>query len=305
MEPARIIYERGITVGKVGTEWHLHNLISGGTVRIEQPAVASAAYGVGPIVITEILPDGQGRDLLLCKAKPELYGLKITDVHQLSIRLGLPLYKMVNGIYLLQSAEYHCVQLCKHYSSICEVFCHFQREGLTESSIAFFQGRSEPYFEFDALVTAVRRAYDSCRYLMWQYFGPEKGSVPGSFYKALPLCTSLPVEVSQRLADSWSNFGDEVTEYRDCIQHYTPIDFGLTSVHMEKLDRGAWCVNALIPDNPSARARGKFTYSKKRDALKYGWEIANEILEVTTVLVNAIKARLGIQQGAQQRAPAD
>jgi hypothetical protein len=59
---------------------------------------------------------------------------------------------------------------------------------------------------------------------------------------------------------------------------------------MERLDQGPWSARVLIPDNPSARSVEKFLYAKNRDALTYGWEVSNEILEVAMVLLDAIAA---------------
>jgi hypothetical protein len=44
----------------------------------------------------------------------------------------------------------------------------------------------------------------------------------------------------------------------------------------------------LIPDNPEDKSKRKFRYAGKIDALTYGWEIANEIVDVASTIVNAI-----------------
>jgi hypothetical protein len=41
-----------------------------------------------------------------------------------------------------------------------------------------------------------------------------------------------------------------LTDYRDCIIHNAPIDFGLGTGSMQKLDGGVWSVLMRIPDNP-------------------------------------------------------
>jgi hypothetical protein len=62
-----------------------------------------------------------------------------------------------------------------------------------------------------------------------------------------------------------------LTDYRDCIIHNAPIDFGLGTGSMQKLDGGVWSVLMRIPDNPEVKSRAAFTFAKGLDALTYGW----------------------------------
>jgi hypothetical protein len=87
--------------------------------------------------------------------------------------------------------------------------------------------------------------------------------------------------------------GEQVTDYRDCIQHYVPVDFPNSSIHMQKLDNSTWTAQMILPDNPSAKARAQFTYDKMRDALSYGWEVATEVLEVAEAISEAIAVKKG------------
>ena len=95
-----------------------------------------------------------------------------------------------------------------------------------------FSYQLEPYFEFDAAVTVARRAYDSCRYVLWRRWGPSQSSVPSSFSRTVPLCTTLDPAVRDDLIASWERYGKNLTDYRDCIQHYVPVDFGLATSFM-------------------------------------------------------------------------
>jgi len=288
MNLVRVIYERGITVRIIGTEWHVVNLSGSRSEKIDHPALITARYGVQPVVVTQRFGKDKTIDMLLRKTTPASFGLEVTDVRQRVPMTSPAFFKGLNLTYLLQAVQYHCTQLALLYSRNCERYSEFPFAESNDHNIVLFQGEPESYFEFDALVTAVRRAYDSCRYLLWQYFGPGCGHTPSSFHKTLPLCRDLPKHLAERMETSWSTYGEEITEYRDCIQHYVPLDFGNSSIHMEKLDNGAWSARVLIPDNPSAKARGKFLYATKRDALTYGWVVSNEILEVAKAMVDAI-----------------
>jgi hypothetical protein len=53
------------------------------------------------------------------------------------------------------------------------------------------------------------------------------------------------------------------------------------------LTGGIWTCSVLIPDNPEARSAKKFTYKSNIDALTYGWELANEIVDVAYELISA------------------
>ena len=84
------------------------------------------------------------------------------------------------------------------------------------------------------------------------------------------------------LEESWQVYGERLTDYRDCIIHYTPIDFGMSTANMHKLDDGIWSVMMRIPDNPETKSKSAFTFAKGLDALTYGWELSNEIVRVAT-----------------------
>jgi hypothetical protein len=307
VNPVRVIFESGVTARLFGSQWRLVNLRGGETTPVGNPKVVTEQFALKPVVLTQRLSRGDQIDLLLRCLDAQSFGVAITDVEQDAYRTISPLWKIFDLAYLLRAVEYHCVQLCRHYSAICEVFARIPIPEATEGDVAIFGGRPEPYYEFDALVTSVRRGYDACRYLLWEYFGPGQGSVPSSFKKVLPRCGALPNDLRERLTNSWVTFGEDVTAYRDCIQHYCPVDFGISSVRMHRLSNGVWSVRVPIPDNPSARSRGKFTYGENRDALSYGWRVAEELLGLAASIVTAIPDRTSKGGGdvAQPGAAAD
>jgi hypothetical protein len=93
-----------------------------------------------------------------------------------------------------------------------------------------------------------------------------------------------------------------LTDYRDCIIYNAPIDFGLGTGSMQKLDGGVWSVLMRIPDNPEVKSRAAFTFAKGLDALTYGWELTNEIVRVATAIMKVISgARRGRHVAAGNR----
>jgi len=102
-------------------------------------------------------------------------------------------------------------------------------------------------------------------------------------------CPALPPGLRTCLEKSWSEVGKRVTQYRDCLQHYVPVAFGISSVHMQRLSSSIWSVSAWLPDNPEARSQSEFQYSARLDACTYGWQLVSEIITVVTTLVEAVE----------------
>lgn len=142
-EPVQIIYEKGITTRKIGTEWHLLNVDGMGTISVKKPEidfgnfgtlVDLTTYGVSPIVMTTryFRRDGSSHDSdsLLLKAPHTIYRAYITSIEQATLKQVIAMAvdvrllreKVFDITYLLKSVEYHCIQLCKHYASICELY---------------------------------------------------------------------------------------------------------------------------------------------------------------------------------------
>ena len=134
--------------------------------------------------------------------------------------------------YLVGALEYHCERVAKIYTGISKQFASLPI-GTDEADKGTFGYQADPYYEFDAAVTVARRCSDVSRYLLWEYFGPGRGTMPRSFAKTVPLCTPLPSELRDRLDQSWERFGTRITDYCDCLQHYVPVDFGVATAWME------------------------------------------------------------------------
>jgi hypothetical protein len=311
MAPVRVIFEKGITAQVIGSDWHIININGGRSEKIDNPGIIAKRYNVRPVIVTERSSNscdyGNSPEfnLLLRTTVQDSFGLKITDWEQCAYKIIMPdkstiLDKIINIAYLLRATEYHCIQMALLYTEACSkmsktsVIPGFVLNEIGQREMIFTNGGAEIYYEFDALITAVRRTYDSCRYLLWQFFGTN-GSIPSSFHRTLVNCPSLPVTLKAKLNESWSKHGEEVTSYRDCIQHYVPIDFGISSLVINKFDDGALSTIAPIPNNPSAKSRFNFKYDMKkedltsgRDALTYGWEAANEVLVVATAILESV-----------------
>jgi len=236
-------------------------------------------------LVTKRLDNGLEISSLLRADSRTPFGLGITELFAGPLQPDA-MFQCHQIAYLVGAVAYHCERMAKVYAAICRQFAYFLEQVTGGWDRANYGWQTAPYYEFDAAITAARRAYDASRYLIWKRFGGG-GSVPSSFVKALGASAHLPDSLRSRLEKSWREFGETITDYRDCIQHYVPIDFGLASASMEKVADAFWSVLIRIPDNPEKRSKAAFTYAQRRDALSYCREVAEELLTVMTLVIDS------------------
>jgi hypothetical protein len=279
----RVVYEYGVEAVNASDGWVISSVEPGRQTLFATPAAVTEAVQLAPCLITERLASGQERSLLLRLDAKTPFGLGVTELFTGVLESSIIWHAYHIG-YLVGSVAYHCQRLAELYVAICRQFAAFS--GNISSEHATFGYQMEPYYEFDAAVTAARRAYDVSRYLLWRRFG-GRGSIPSSFARTLAACSQLPEELKARLETSWREVGKEITEYRDCLQHYVPVDFGLASASMENRGGGLWSVRILIPDNPEARSKEVFTYGRGLDALSYCRSVAEELLTIMSLIIDS------------------
>lgn len=288
MTTVRIVFEQGLTLHRDGQHWLVANTPRDNQRHVRVPAEITDQYGLRPVLATERFDDGSKRTLLLAQSKPGLFGLHITDIQQTMLRTEEMHSTTSTLLYLLGALEYHCVRLCEDYAAACEDFHRFPAT-LTNHSRVVFGGRGDCYYEFEALVTTIRRVYDALRFPLWHFFGPGKGHLPLSYYKTFPLCNRLPSGLAQDIRENWDTLGSRMKEYRDCIQHYAPVAYSQGTVYMERGPADAWTMRALIPDNPEIRTAKRFTFSHNLDALTLGWDSANSLLSLCKLVLETIE----------------
>jgi len=225
--------------------------------------------------------------LLLPSTCGGIVDARISQLFEIALGKHVRPMRALNLSYLLGALRYHCKSLAERYSEICRNFAQHRAFEKRDSDNVILGMQEEPYYEFEALLTAALRTYDATRYIIWPTFGLG-GSTPSSFEKALPLCKDLPEKLKQQLNSSWARFGDKLKHYRDCIQHYIPIGSSRFCALMTRLKSGVWSTSIWIPDNPEVRSYEQFRYDCELDALSYGWELTNEMVDVVHSIVNAI-----------------
>ncbi len=280
----RVVYEFGLEVVSTSDGWVISSGEPGRRQLFANPASVTGAVRLLPCLITERLASGQERSLLLRSDAKTPFGLGVTELFTGDLEPSMIWHAYHIG-YLVGAVAYHCERLAELYAAICRQFVAFGGKTI-KSDHTTFGYQMEPYYEFDSAVTAARRAYDVSRYLLWRRFGGG-GSTPSSFAKRLGACARLPDDLKARLDTSWREVGERITEYRDCLQHYVPIDFGLASASMEKRDGGFWSVRIRIPDNPETRSKEAFTYGRDLDALGYCRSVAEELLTIMSLVIDS------------------
>lgn len=266
-------------------------------------------FKVKPIIWTDYDNIRGERDTIL-SSTTTFYdsGLQRLELTCLALGLAYPtkLYS-VNLNNAISAVTYHCAQLAKLYARLAggygsKVQTHDLRSQYDSKHDCYWSAeRPEPYFEFESLVTAVRRTYEYARFIIWRAFSGRSESTPRSFVKTLASCKKLPQDLRFRLESSWEQYGKKVAEYRDCIQHYVCISGVIPLLRMNQLDDGIWACTAQIPDNPEARSHRSFKYDANIDALKYGWQVTEEILIVTRTILDFLPDSKGLLKEQVER----
>jgi hypothetical protein len=293
MAITRIIFERGLELS------HARNsvkLSTNGLSLVQIIAMMRKEYNVRPILLTETINSFGG-------ATRERHGvLTLNGMNQLNVMvtsLQLPQgMKEANYVslsqhrnhvqYMTGSLVYHCQELALLYSAICDTQFSIGHTLPFQDDSVSLQWQDEPYYEIEALITAARRTYDALRDVLWKVYGPGGPDTPSNFKKTLTTCRKLPDDLKLELENSWKIYGERMTAYRDCIQHYVPVTFGIQTANLERVAGDIWSVKLLLPDNPEGKSQKAFRFKKNLDALTYGWELANEVINVATKIFSRI-----------------
>ena len=294
--PVRFVYEHGVTVQRsTDGAWYFESVEKGSSFPPVNPGDISREYG-RPILTTYRASADDEMTSLLSQTKENLpLDWQLSKLAEGDWENEAIWYDVFNLIYIVGAVIYHCKQLADIYSNICKDYVkryvNVDLAGSRDEDEAMFGPQPTGYYEFDALITAAKRTYNTTRYILWKVFGPYDVSVPASFEKTLIKCNRLPSALAERLNMSWSRFGKKLTDYRDCIQHYISIDFWSSTVLMKRLQGGVWSTSLWIPDNPEAKSKGKFKFEERIDSLTYGWNVTSEMLDIVSAIKKEVQNR--------------
>jgi hypothetical protein len=284
----RITYEKGLELRLLADyRWYFQSVGAGHVPIACDPRAVLSTYHVQPLLYSEAFADGTRRTHLVL-ADGTLFGLRTSCLYQRAPTVFPIFMKAYIVDYIVGALGYHCQRLAELYAEITRHFSSIQLFQDNPEGFATFQGQPEPYYEFDAFITVARRTYDYTRYLLWYSFGQRRSSTPSSFRRTLDNCKNLPAAFAERLEKSWTRFGDKLTDYRDCIQHYIALDSRNSTAYMQRLPEGPWSMSVWLPDNPKQKSSASFTFSARIDALTYAWQLTNELVEVASIILDAV-----------------
>ncbi|HVU46225.1 MAG TPA: hypothetical protein VHD85_08865, partial [Terracidiphilus sp.] len=192
--------------------------------------------------------------------------------------------------YVLSANIYHCLALTNWYTKNCNAYANSHQKMGMEGDRSVTPSR-DPFFEFEALVTAIVRGFDTLRYALWKKWG-GRGTTPSSYEKVLGGLQKCPEPIFKRLCLSATESYTQAKKYRHCIQHY--VDMGSGSWAMfERTPSRAWSVIVRVPDNPEARSSNKWQFSQNLDALSMGWELCTELFCIVAISLGHAHLCLG------------
>ncbi|HUX30617.1 MAG TPA: hypothetical protein VMV78_08320 [Thiobacillus sp.] len=301
---ARMIFEHGIELRRDTTGQWVITTDTGHQKQVDPNALA-ARYGVRPVAAARRWEACLGRTYLLRTGAPRDLVLGVSDLFR-DVRRHDPvgMFFSISALdFVLGALAYHCRQLAEAYVSIVSTARDMPHESDTD-----YVGRNHPaiqsaYYELESLLTSARRTYEMMRDPLWRLFGPGKGKAPDTLNETVKAC-DLPPHLGKRLTVSDDNFPDKLRQYRNCIQHCTPLDAVPRSL-MTQPEPGIWAASCLIPDNPNAKDPRKFVYDKRIDALTYGWQVTNELADLTRSLVRIAGSSSKPIAGAGTSVPPD
>ena len=243
-----------------------------------------------PVLITERSKNGDNHEFLL-SLKGELIELEASIFHEF-IHSDPRIFQSLLALrYDVGAVIYHCKELVLAYAETCRTHSRIKATPgypSHEAGSIQFGDQGAPYYEFDALLSAARRAYDKIGHTIWAAFGGAGGGRPDNFAELLKRCKNIPQQFVSSLENSWLNTGSKLKEYRDCTQHFASTDIELCNVRISRLEGAIWRATAPIPDNPEIKSKKKLSYKLGLDALTYSWEVANEVVGLSSDVVSKL-----------------
>ncbi len=283
-----VVLERGVYLKKIYYDlWQFRGKGSEPVARLSE---ILGQLDLAVVRVTFESRSSQSRHFLA----PRTAGRLVLEMQVQALRNG-PLFvdnefarSVRNIAYIAEASVYHCQQLVGQYLEVLDTNTHHGQKLDLFSDDFISTGAVSPYFEVEALITTVVRAYNTIRFPLWSAFGT--GGTPPSNFERVAEKLRVPDALHAVLPPAVETY-KETKEYRDCIQHYAHFGARLPFARVQLRNGLAWSVLALLPDNPETKAYDKFAYTKQIDAMSYGWSITERLLNDLTVLISAFPAR--------------
>jgi hypothetical protein len=160
LSTVRIVYEHGVAVQRSADgAWYFESAEKQFSLSPIAPDDVAKHYELRPIVYTTQLPDGNDMASLLSQTKGKLpLDGELSKLAEGDWRNEAILHEIFNLRYVFGAIIHHCKRLADVYSGVCSRFAHVTRKG-RDSDKVIYGPQLEPYYEFDALITAAKRLY--------------------------------------------------------------------------------------------------------------------------------------------------
>jgi hypothetical protein len=281
--------ERGVMLTRVGVdEWQYW---SGGSPSAGTLTATLALLGLRVIrTRLRINPSYIGEFVVPLTPGAPMLEYQVQQLGQYQVMTVDPRFatQVLHVAYINEATVHHCSRLVSEYVDVLKRVTRNGKDLTLVSKDFIYSGAVSPYFEFDALITAAVRAYDTLRFPLWTAFGP-RGSVPSNFQHVaenIVVPGNLAVLINQAV-DAYQ----QIKRYRDCIQHYAHFGARLPFARVQLHRDAAWSVLALLPDNPEAKSYNRFSFQQRIDALTYGWTVADLTVRHATDIISALPRR--------------
>ena len=256
-----VIFEHGVSLKRTDSGWLCTT--ADGEFSFNDISDVSKLLSFRPIMVT-----GQSGNAGIELVIPYTCG-RFLDI----FRSELSLHASRSVLFLMGACIYHLKGLILWSSRYC---IDHAKDKYRPDRNKIVSSQETPFYQFEALINDVVRAFNILRYPMWKKWGTASG-VPNSYERTIDRLESISDDLKKTLEDK-RQILEVAKRYRDCIQHY--VDIGSSSwVMLERLNSQIWSVLIRVPDNPECRSAKNFEFEQRIDALSLGWKYATALFE--------------------------
>lgn len=158
------------------------------------------------------------------------------------------------------------------------------------------------FFEQQSFLSASRIVLDRVQPLLSLERWSKKIALPRSFERLADVAeTHAPRRLDRTLA-SMRQWSRELIAYRDCVEHFAELaPDGMLDTEGVFNSQGYIASACILPDNPHARSRQKFTFERGIDCLTYSSETYSKLLFAVEDLVGHAADDVAVAKRRAQR----
>jgi hypothetical protein len=289
-EASTVIFEYGVTIRRVGASWECAS--SSRNVSLE-PREISALLRIRTIIESGAKHHA---NVLFGAGNAESLTRKVARIAGGLVPVQFFPYDPLRVAYTVREVCYHCERIAWNCSDVCERSVKHALYGEIQGDtvIAILEWVEPCYFEVEGLLTCLIRSYELLRYHISKALALSPA--PRSYDSLITQIRSVrrmskkQSAIIRLVLENAYEF-KQIKEYRDCLQHYTPLSAPISQGILKDMGHGVRGCHLLLPDNPSCRSMTGFTFAQDIDALTYCWESATALV----VFVEALAKQLWVE----------